>query len=115
MPEDVPELLAAHQGGNISLGHYRGRCCYSRPVQAAEYFVRRESGVLGIEALRLLESHLVETDWWRVRFTNTSDETLHEVDVRSLARTEVALMTCRSNTAEKVREFKLESYRQQRA
>jgi hypothetical protein len=42
--------------GTISLEHYRGRCCYPFDIQAAEYFVRRATGRLGLEELSLARS-----------------------------------------------------------
>ena len=42
--------------GRLDLERYRGRCCYPFPLQAAEYFVRRELSILGVEELVLSES-----------------------------------------------------------
>jgi hypothetical protein len=54
--DDVASLMDAYSSGRVSLERYRGRCCYPFPMQAAEYFVRRELGILGIEDVVLSDS-----------------------------------------------------------
>jgi len=54
-PDDVVRLMNDYTGGSLSLDHYRGRCCHVFPVQAAEYFARRETGVSEIEGVSLSE------------------------------------------------------------
>ncbi len=44
------EIFSEYKQGRIDLGSYRGRSCYSPPVQAAEYFLRKETGVREISA-----------------------------------------------------------------
>ncbi|MGH7849811.1 MAG: sucrase ferredoxin, partial [Thermodesulfobacteriota bacterium] len=38
------EIFGEYKNGRIELGSYRGRSCYSAPAQAAEYFLRKETG-----------------------------------------------------------------------
>jgi hypothetical protein len=52
-PSDVTTLMDGYRSGRLSLDHYRGRSCYPFPLQAAEYFVRREAGLTGVEDLSL--------------------------------------------------------------
>ncbi|MEW6145103.1 MAG: sucrase ferredoxin [Thermodesulfobacteriota bacterium] len=46
-------IFGEYKNGRIELMSYRGRSCYSAPVQAAEYFLRRETGVREISAFYL--------------------------------------------------------------
>ena len=55
-PSYVADLMDAYSESRLALDLYRGRCCYPFPFQAAEYFVRRELNLLGIEELALSES-----------------------------------------------------------
>jgi hypothetical protein len=55
-PDDVAALMDNYSAGRLSLDHYRGRCCYPFPLQAAEYFVRRELGILDVEGVVLTNS-----------------------------------------------------------
>lgn len=53
-PDDTRALVDGYRAGRISLSHYRGRCCYSFDVQAAEYFLRREMGLSGVDDVTLV-------------------------------------------------------------
>ena len=52
-PADVSGLMDDYTRGTLSLEHYRGRCCHLFPVQAAEYFVRRETGITQVDDVSL--------------------------------------------------------------
>lgn len=55
-PENVVDLMSAYARGEVSLDHYRGRCCYPFAIQAAEYFLRRATEVVGLEEVALTGS-----------------------------------------------------------
>lgn len=59
-PDNVVRLMSAYSRGDLDLDHYRGRCCYPFPIQAAEYFLRREMNVVGVEDVRLTASSVTE-------------------------------------------------------
>jgi len=50
-PAGAPRVVALHERGLLDLEHYRGRCCYSPVVQAAEHFLRRERDLTGVDDL----------------------------------------------------------------
>ncbi len=54
--DQVAELMGGYAAGSLSLEHFRGRCSQRFPVQAAEFFARRETGLTDIEALALVGS-----------------------------------------------------------
>jgi hypothetical protein len=55
-PESAARMAVWHHDGRLALDHLRGRSGYPWPTQAAEIFLRRELGVDGISALRLVGS-----------------------------------------------------------
>ncbi len=55
-PDQVTGLMDAYGAGSLSLAHYRGRCCHRFPIQAAEYFARRETETSEIDAISLIDS-----------------------------------------------------------
>jgi hypothetical protein len=55
-PESAARMAVWHHDGRLDVDHLRGRSGYSWPEQAAEIFLRRETGLDGISALRLLGS-----------------------------------------------------------
>jgi hypothetical protein len=48
---EVVGLMSDFKKGTMSLDHYRGRSCHLFPVQAAAYYVRRETGLTGLDDL----------------------------------------------------------------
>jgi hypothetical protein len=55
LPGDAEEFARAHHAGELDLEHLRGRSAYPFPVQAAEVYLRRHTGVTGIQPLTLEE------------------------------------------------------------
>jgi hypothetical protein len=53
-PGDAWPMLEDYLGGRIDLDHYRGRSCYSFPIQAAERVVREAAGLIGIDDVELV-------------------------------------------------------------
>jgi hypothetical protein len=66
--EQAGGLVQAHQRGEIDLRHYRGRAAYPPPAQAAEYFLRRSSGQLGLNDYTLTRCEEAGTGQWIVEF-----------------------------------------------
>lgn len=50
-PEQAGRVVTAYEGGRLELENYRGRAGEPFAVQAAEYFVRRQHGILGVDDL----------------------------------------------------------------
>lgn len=109
--EESGRLIAGEYGaGRMLLDKFRGRACYAPHVQAAEYFARAESGIVGIEDLRFLSSELVGETSWRVRFKATSDGRVHETRVRSRVSEFRNFITCHAEEEKTVPQFFLEEY-----
>jgi hypothetical protein len=67
-PGDAARVVDRHRKGALDLDHYRG-CCIDPPVvQAAEWFARRHTGLVGAGDLDLLGLELPEPDLAAVRF-----------------------------------------------
>ena len=54
-PQRADEMVAASQRGEVMLAGYRGRSCYRAAEQAADYFVRQQTGVLGLKGVVCVE------------------------------------------------------------
>lgn len=76
---EVPALVAAYRQGRVALGHFRGRSCYGDVVQAAEYFLRRQTGIVELPGFRLVEVRQAQGQEWLVRFLGLADGRLHEI------------------------------------
>ena len=76
--EKSAEFLASQQQGQIILDNYRGQAHYEPVVQAADYFLRRETGEMAVPAFRYLTHQNGTGSVWRVRFA-ANEGTVHEV------------------------------------
>lgn len=104
----VIELMRGYAGGSLSLEHFRGRCCHTFPVQAAEYFLRRETSLTEIDAL-VLKGSAETPEGVRAQFV-TSDPHAQpsEVEVR-ITRTGEHRLTCRAKGLDPIPFYELVS------
>ncbi len=77
------QIFGEYKNGRIELESYRGRSCYSAPVQAAEYFLRKETGVREISAFYLRDAKEKDGEI-RAEFLSDPDEKIFEVRLRRL-------------------------------
>jgi hypothetical protein len=87
---DAARLVEAHQGGEVLLDRLRGRCAYPMPIQAAEVEVRRRTGALGLDDVRMVE-HGRDGDLTEVVFDVRGQR--HVVRVRT-SRADPRRLTC---------------------
>jgi hypothetical protein len=80
--ERATNFLAALQQGEIVLDNYRGRAQYEPVIQAADYFLRQETGETAIPAFRYISHQNGNGSQWRIHFI-ASDGTVHEVAVEA--------------------------------
>jgi hypothetical protein len=114
-PDDVPEILRRSDAGEIWLPGYRGRSCFPRAVQVAEYFVRAESGRLRVDEFRPLEVTRVAAGSTRVTFRARSDETLHKVEFMTRADALRQRLTCEATEQAAISQYELKTYSQYQA
>jgi hypothetical protein len=102
-PPDAGSLVDAYLDGRIDLDHYRGRCVYTFPVQAAEHALRAELRLAGIDDLTLAHAER-EDDHWRVAF-RASDGAVHERTVVAELG-ELTYLTCDAKQLQRPRRFR---------
>ncbi len=102
------DVLSEHLSGRLALAHYRGRCCHSVAVQAAELEIRRRTGLRGIVDVTAEGVVRIADDAWRVRLLAAGAR--YEVDVAA-EHGELTLLTCSSPTAKSPRRFVVRSAR----
>lgn len=69
-PGEPSTVVEYHAQGKIYLERCRGRACYEPVVQAAEHFLRQETGILDIDAFKLKEAEPNGEDRWTVTFVS---------------------------------------------
>ena len=71
-PDTVDAIVDAYRAGQLALDTYRGRACYTSPVQAADYFLRAETGITDLDAFRLVSTDQAGDTRWTVQFAATA-------------------------------------------
>jgi hypothetical protein len=99
-------VLAEHLAGRIDLEHYRGRCCYSFPVQAAEREVRARTGLRELDAVRVESVTPVADGAWRVLLDAAA--TRYRVEVVA-EHGELTQLTCAAVSPKSPRRFVVRS------
>ena len=105
-PDEAPLILETLARGELWLDKYRGRCCYPRPAQVAEYFLRRETVSTGIDDLRLLAIERTEPGRWIVRF-ELYGMAMCEIEFRVASNLLYQPLTCKSDAAGAIRQYEL--------
>jgi hypothetical protein len=105
-----PAIVEEYRRGRLVLSEYRGRACYSFPVQAAEFFIRKETNLNGLDQLRYLGQERIEETTWRVRFVTKAGGVLHQAQVACRLSEFQTQITCHSSEAKSVTQFHLEDY-----
>jgi hypothetical protein len=107
-PHRATELAEAYQGGKLDLEHYRGRSCYSPPVQAAEHLLRERHGLDGIDDLELLAQRSEGGDTYRVSFRDPKGVE-REVLVR-VTLSQPRALTCKATELHSARRFSVRAF-----
>ena len=110
-PEAGRRVVDAYRDGRVLTEELRGRACYSHYIQAAEAFVREETGLAGVEDLHFLSAHPEGAEAWRVRFEERASRSVHEAHVTRRPSDFTNPVTCHSAEAQTVPQFRLEAHR----
>jgi hypothetical protein len=81
--DEVASVIEHHERGLIYLDRYRGRTSYAQPVQVAEFFLRRETGILDYRELVCTEWMETNPGQWLTRFSSHKGKNYQVVHRRS--------------------------------
>lgn len=109
-PETVPQVIDSTRDQRLFLDTYRGRSCYNRAAQAAEYFLRRETGIGGVEAIRLWSSDKTGPERWTVTFMSTSGGETYRLELGEERREPGIYQSCGDTQPAALVEFRLLGY-----
>jgi hypothetical protein len=108
---DARAIIDAETRGEIYLDRYRGRTCFGTHGQIAEYFVRRESGIRGVEALnRNWVRPTGDRTVWTGLFSSAREEKQHVVKFEQQKAPFRALLTCHATEEKSPLEYRLVEY-----
>ena len=109
--ESARAILDEYDARRLVLDKYRGRACYSYPVQAAEFFVRRQAGLRGLDELRGRSYERLGERSWRVTFLAPGERRVHEARASSRQSEFQNYVTCHAADESSVVQFSLDDYR----
>lgn len=92
-PEAANRVVEAYERGTLDLDHYRGRAGEPFAAQAAEYFLRRQEQLLGVDDLAVAQVHRRGGGVVGVRFEATGGRA-YDVRVRVEAAAEPRPLSC---------------------
>jgi hypothetical protein len=93
-PEDAVDLADAYARGEVDPQLLRGRAAYDFATQAAECFLRTQSGITGVDALRLVRSRRDDEET-EATFAYAAGGR-YRVRVRTTAHQPARTLTCRA-------------------
>ncbi len=102
-PERASELIACHEAGEVDLTRLRGRSSFSEAMQAADYFVRRDSGYKSIDPLEFEVVNAGEDGAFRLKVSGPRQGT---IEVKRVVLDEPALASCGAEP-KRVEEYEL--------
>jgi hypothetical protein len=108
--ETAPKIVSSYREGKLFLENLRGRACYTRPIQAAEFFARLQSGLRGLRDLKFLDYTAVKPSYFRVRFLSQDEMETHELYLTSEISEFQNRLTCQSKEEQKVVQYVLSKY-----
>lgn len=104
-------IIAEYEQERLVLEGYRGRSSYPYPVQAAEFFIRTETGLAAIEALGYLRHERTGEKSWLVRFVEAGAGRIHEAHIAARPSEFQHYITCQSAEEKRVVQYVLNDYR----
>ena len=103
----VARVVSAHEQRDISLNHFRGRSCDEEVVQAADFLVRQQTGLIGVDDLTPEALPDIPREGRaEVRFRHSDG---HYIARLHVGLQEARATSCRSGKLERPRQYRLES------
>ena len=112
-PRDAGALAESVLRDEILLGSFRGRSSMPHWAQAAETFVRRQTGMIARDALHVTSREPLPGGRTLVHVRDDRD-TVHEVTIEPYVAMPSALLTCTSESPSPVMQFRMVDYSERR-
>jgi hypothetical protein len=112
-PPSAERVVTGLQRGELALDHFRGRASYAEPLQAAEYYLRHETGMVDLGAFYLCAAEQISEQQWRVVFGSAGSPARYELEILRQASDETFFSSCRQDKLSSLVTHRLLSLRQQ--
>jgi len=108
---NVSTIIKDYQNQCISLDMYRGRSCYSSDVQAAEYFLRINTGIRTIRYFRFIRMQNIDRENSIFEFISLADEKKHVVNIHRNPSALENYTSCQDEAKSTIAQYKLIEYK----
>ena len=108
----VAKLIGEFRNQHINLENYRGRSCYSKEVQTAEYFLRIQTGIKEFSAFRLKKAKNKDNDSSIIEFLSLKEGRTHLVHIQTDESALSNYTSCKDNDKSPIAQFKLIEYKE---
>jgi hypothetical protein len=110
--DDAGKFIAReYEQGRMVVDNYRGRACYAHVAQSAEFFIRHESDLRGLDDLRYLSRERTSENSWRVEFYAPQEHATHVACITGRPSEFETYLTCHSTERQVVIQYTLDDYR----
>lgn len=109
-PADAQTIVDAQRAGSVHLPRFRGRSCYEDQVQAAETFLRQQTGGLDLYRFKLIEMTPLTPTEWMFHFLDLHSQQTYCVQVRSEPAPVEVLKSCGEEAPTRLTQFRLVDY-----
>lgn len=109
---NVATLISEYHNQRIHLENYRGRSCYSNEIQAAEYFLRMQTGIKEISAFRLKETKNKDSDNSMIEFLSPTNGKTHLVHIQTDKKAISNFTSCKDKDKSPIAQYRLVDYKE---
>lgn len=109
--ENMDALVSATHQNDVYLAGYRGRSCYAKHVQAADAFLRRQTGLTRLLQFKLIELETPSEHRWMLHFADRYSENRYCVQILEKPGAVSVLKSCSDHEESKLSQFILEDFR----
>jgi hypothetical protein len=105
------EVIKEYQNRSVHLENYRGRSCYHNEVQAAEYFLRMQTGIKEISAFCLNETKNNDSGGAMVEFLSATNGEIHFFYIQTDKNAMSNYTSCKDKDKSSISQYRLVNYK----
>jgi hypothetical protein len=107
---DCQPILTAHNAHQVYLEKYRGQCAYTAIVQAADYFLRKQTSITTINAFLLTDIQTENSTLCRVTFVARATGEQHCLTIQVDPTTVTSYSACHGLKTSQTNYYRLHSH-----
>lgn len=106
-PDNIDSIIETHSKNNLKLNTLRGICTNDPDVQAADYLLRKQKGVTGINHIIFKSTKLAENGLITMVFKNTQSGKQYEITISKNDKALFLLASCKDKHKKYIPTYRL--------